>query len=84
MVAGVKTHDVHGCYHLRSHGEDIAQAVGGGDLPIDVGIVHHRCDHIQGLHQSPLVIQTIDRRIFAAADPHDQSFIIACQIRQDM
>ena len=42
------------------HRVDIAQRVGGRNLAVDIGIVHHRGEEIDGLDDSQLVRQPVD------------------------
>ena len=82
MVASIERDDVHRRGHLGSHGEDIAETVGRGDLPIEIGVVHHRSDHIQGLDHRLVLVQTDHRSIVAALGSYQDPIVLAEEIRQ--
>lgn len=52
--------DVHGGDGASAHGVDVGEGIGGGDLAVEIGVVHDGGEKIEGLDEGALVIEAID------------------------
>ncbi len=64
--------DVEGQQRPRAHRVDVAQAVGGGDGAVGVGVVDDRGEEVDRHHQRQLVAQPVDRGVVRALQPHQE------------
>ncbi len=68
-----------------SHGVDVRQRVGGGDLAKEEGVVHHGWEEVDGLHEAQVLPHLEDARIVGGIEPHEQVVIMHIgQIAQDL
>ena len=58
--------------HLASHGIDITQGIGSGDLPEGIGVVHHRRKKVHRLHQRNIICYAVHGGIIPAVVAHQQ------------
>ena len=65
-------HKIQGQLWLSAHGVDVAEGVGGGDLPEQVGVVGNGREEIHRLHQGQLIGDFVDRGVVALIKPHQQ------------
>ena len=70
-------HDVQAQLRLAPHGVDIAEGVGGGDLPEEVGIVRDGREEVHRLHQSQVVCDLVDAGVVALVKAHQQPRVLA-------
>ncbi len=64
--------EVHGGQRPAAHGVDVGEGVGGGDLAVEIRIVHDRRDVVDGLHEGEVVRQTIDSGVVAGLEADEQ------------
>ena len=67
---------VHGMARPPAHGVDIRQRVGCGDLAEQIGIVDHRREEVDGLHEAQVFANTKDTRIVGGIEPHEQVVVM--------
>ena len=64
---------------LTTHGVDVGQRVGGGDLTEHVGVVDDRRKEVDRLHEGDVVGQRKDSRVVEGLAPHDKARIRDCR-----
>ena len=63
-----------------AHGIDIAQRIGGRDLPENIGIIHHGREEIHGLHQGHIRADLINSGVVGVIETYQD--IRICLLRQ--
>ena len=59
-----------------AHGVDVRQRVGRGDLAKQIGIVDHRREEVDGLHEAQIIVHAKDARIVGGIEPHEQVVVM--------
>ena len=67
---------VHSMARPPAHGVDVRQRVGCGDLAEQIGIVDHRREEVDGLHEAQVFAKTKDTRIVGGIEPHEQVVVM--------
>ena len=68
-----------------THGVDIAEGVGGGDLPERKRVVDYGREEVYGLDESEVVVEAVDCGVVRGADPDEQVRIVDWgQMAQDL
>ena len=75
VVLAVEAHHVQGGLGFRPHGEHVAERVGGGDLAVDEGVVHHRGDEVHGLDHGHVVRDFVDSGVLIPFESDDQVLV---------
>ena len=65
-------HDVQRRQGTAAHGIDIGQRIGGGDLPVQKGIIHDGREKIDGLHQGAIAVNAINAGVIGGGGAHEQ------------
>jgi hypothetical protein len=66
------TQDVESHQGPTPHGVDVAHRVGGGNLTPHQGVVHHRCDEVDGEYQGSVGRDTPDGGVVAVVGPYQK------------
>ena len=67
---------VHGMARPSTHGVDVRQRVGRGDLAKQKRIVDHRREEVDGLHEAQVIANAKDARIVGGIEPHEQVVVM--------
>ena len=67
---------VHGMARPPAHGVDVRQRVGRGDLAEQIGIVDHRREEVDGLHETQVLANAENARIVGGIEPHEQVVVM--------
>ncbi len=70
-----ETDDIQRRLYLPAHGVHITQGIGGGDAAKGIGVVHHRREEIQGLHNGSFIRHPVDGGVIPAVKAHQQVLV---------
>ena len=74
--------DVERDRHLGAHRVDVAERIGRGDLAVGVGVVHDRCEEVDGEHHRAVVADPIHRRIVRHIEADQEVLVGGDAVRQ--
>jgi hypothetical protein len=70
---------------LASHGVDVAEGIGGGDLAIDKGLVDDRRKEVDGLNERNLIGEAVDARVVVRFGADEKVRVVERrQVAQDL
>ena len=68
-----------------THGVDVRQRVGRGNLAKQERVVDHRREEVDGLHETQVIANAKDARIVGGIEPHEQVVVMHIgQVAQDL
>ena len=85
QLPGGEAHEIQAGHRPASHGVHVAEGVGGGDLPEQIGIVDRRRDEIRRHHQGDVIAESVDAGVIAGLVADEEIRILLLrQLRQQL